>query len=432
MTMQYISSIDTLGILEIIRRSCSYVDKRLINHGYRTAYIVSEMMRNDSVRKPEEIRDICFLALLHDIGAYKTDEISRLLQFDTENVLAHSVYSYLFVKYFSPLKGLADALLFHHSTWKVLSQSGTVSEDTKFLAQLIHVADRIDVSMNVQHKTWKKTTELLKNGSGTKFAPEIVKLAASCDFTNGISDDSDDQAFFCNLSQVPLTSEQITDYLKMLIFTIDFRSRHTVTHTITTTTISSELARRAGMSEDACSQVVCGSMLHDLGKIGIPVEILEYPGKLSPQAMNIMRTHVDITEKIFGDEIDETVKRLALRHHEKLDGSGYPHGLSAADLTLGERIVAIADIISALSGTRSYKAAFSKDKIISIITEMKENGLIDAGITSLMISDYDEIMKETASRCQPILDIYVRIQKDFDRLSRITSVDELTAMKAGT
>lgn len=430
--MQYISSIDTLGILEIIRRSCSYVDKRLINHGYRTAYIVSEMMRTDSVRKPEEIRDICFLALLHDIGAYKTDEISRLLQFDTENVLAHSVYSYLFVKYFSPLKRLADALLFHHSTWKVLSQSGTVSEDTKFLAQLIHVADRIDVSMNVQHKTWKETTELLKNGSGTKFAPEIVKLAASCDFTNGISNDSDDQAFFCNLSQVPLTSEQITDYLKMLIFTIDFRSRHTVTHTITTTTISSELARRAGMSEDACSQVVCGSMLHDLGKIGIPVEILEYPGKLSPQAMNIMRTHVDITEKIFGDEIDETVKRLALRHHEKLNGSGYPHGLSAADLTLGERIVAIADIISALSGTRSYKAAFSKDKIISIITEMKENGLIDAGITSLMISDYDEIMKETASRCQPILDIYVRIQEDFDRLSRITSVDELTAMKAGT
>lgn len=59
-----------------------------------------------------------------------------------------------------------------------------------------------------------------------------------------------------------------------------------------------------GLSEKECNQVVCGSMLHDLGKIGIPVEILEYPGKLSPQAMNIMRTHVDITEKIFGDVIE--------------------------------------------------------------------------------------------------------------------------------
>ena len=216
----------------------------------------------------------------------------------------------------------------------------------------------------------------------------------------------------------------------MLIFTIDFRSRHTVTHTITTTTISAELAKRMGMNEEECNQIICGSMLHDLGKIGIPVEILEYPGKLSPQAMNIMRTHVDITEKIFGDVIEDTVKSLALRHHEKLDGSGYPRGLAAADLSTGERIVAIADIISALSGTRSYKTAFSKDKICTIITEMKDAGLIDADIVELMISDYDEIMEETRIQCQPILDIYVLIQKDFDRIFLAMTVDDIAGMKA--
>ncbi len=137
-----------------------------------------------------------------------------------------------------------------------------------------------------------------------------------------------------------------------------------------------------GLSEkEMQSGVVCGSMLHDLGKIGIRWKSWSITGKLSPQAMNIMRTHVDITEKIFGDVIEETVKCLASVITKSLDGSGYPRGLTAADLSTGERIVAIADIISALSGTRSYKTAFSKDRICSIITEMKDDGLDRAPIS---------------------------------------------------
>ena len=369
--MQYTGSIDNRGILEIIRRSCSYVDARLMNHGYRVAYIVSEMLKPYFHEDARKIRDVCFLALLHDIGAYKTDEISKMLQFDTNDVLAHSVYGYLFIKYFSPLKKLSGAILLHHATWQVLEHSEVFPEGIRLLAQVIHVADRIDVAMEVQHLTWEETAALLKKGSGTKFSPVIADLALACDFHTPFEGDTDAESLFFQLfSEIPLTQDEITDYLKMLIFTIDFRSRHTVTHTITTTTISAELAKRMGMNEEECNQIICGSMLHDLGKIGIPVEILEYPGKLSPQAMNIMRTHVDITEKIFGEVIEDTVKSLALRHHEKLDGSGYPRGLAAADLSTGERIVAIADIISALSGTRSYKTAFSKDKICTIITEL--------------------------------------------------------------
>ena len=354
-----------------------------------------------------------------------------MLQFDTDDVLAHSVYGYLFIKYFSPLKKLSGAILLHHATWQVLEHSEVFPEGIRLLAQVIHVADRIDVAMEVQHLTWEETAVLLKKESGTKFSPFIADLALACDFHTPFEGDTDAESLFFHLfSEISLTQDEITDYLKMLIFTIDFRSRHTVTHTITTTTISAELAKRMGMNEEECNQIICGSMLHDLGKIGIPVEILEYPGKLSPQAMNIMRTHVDITEKIFGDVIEDTVKSLALRHHEKLDGSGYPRGLAAADLSTGERIVAIADIISALSGTRSYKTAFSKDKICTIITEMKDAGLIDADIVELMISDYDEIMEETRIQCQPILDIYVLIQKDFDRISLAMTVDDIAGMKA--
>lgn len=419
--MQYTGFIDNRGILEIIRRSCSYVEARLMNYGYRGACIVSDMLKPYLHTDTREMRDICFLALLHDIGAYKTDEISRMLQFETDDVLSHSVYGYLFLKYFSPLEELSGAILFHHASWKALEHSCAFTDDIRLLAQIIHAADRIDIAMEVQKMSWEEVVAVLEKDSGTVFVPVIVKMAVDCDFSIPFEGDTEAESLFFRIfSESSLTRGEIAEYLKMLIFIIDFRSRHTVTHTLTTTTISSELALRMGISEEECNQIVCGSLLHDLGKIGIQVEILEYPGKLSPQDMDIMRTHVDITEKIFGDEIDEGVKRLALRHHEKLDGSGYPRGLTAAELTKGERIVAIADIISALSGTRSYKEAFPKDKICSIIC------LVDAGIVDLMIAEYDAIMEKTRIMCQPIEEVYARIQEEFDQIAGILSVNDLT------
>lgn len=142
-------------------------------------------------------------------------------------------------------------------------------------------------------------------------------------------------------------------------------------------------------------------MLHDLGKIGIPSEILEFPGKLSPQAMNVMRTHVDLTEIILGDSVTRKVKDIALRHHEKLDGSGYPRGLKGCDLTIPQRIVAIADIVSALTGTRSYKDSFPKEKTSSILNDMAERGLIDSVIVERIVENYDVIMGAVREKATP-------------------------------
>ena len=95
-------------------------------------------------------------------------------------------------------------------------------------------------------------------------------------------------------------------------------------------------------------------MFHDLGKIGIPLEILENPGRLTLEDMAVMKTHVEKTAVILNGWVSEEIRDLALRHHEKLNGTGYPDGLSASQLTLPQRILAVADIFSALTGERSY------------------------------------------------------------------------------
>ena len=148
------------------------------------------------------------------------------------------------------------------------------------------------------------------------------------------------------------------------------------------------------------------------------MEILEFPGKLSPQAMRVMRTHVDLTGQILGTNVSARVRDIALRHHEKLDGSGYPRGLSAVSLDMPQRIVAVADIISALTGTRSYKDAFSKEKTVSILKDMADNGLIDSMIVSMFVENYDTIMGAVRQRSQPILDKYHEMKRQYQVLER--------------
>ena len=425
MQIQYTKNLNNKGVLNIIRRFCNYIDPRLTEHGSHVAYIISRMLQDTGQYTKQELRDICFLAQLHDIGAYKTEEISRMLQFETDDIWDHSFYGYLFIRYFSPLKELAPAVLLHHITWNFLEQGDMPSTKLKDLSQILHIADRIDVSMSLEKRSWEETLQLIIQGTNNIFAPHIVDLAAKLDFKDSVENEwRKDSEYFDSLTSIPLSEEESTEYLKMLVFIIDFRSHHTVTHTITTTSISYELGKLLSLNEEQLNQVLCGSLLHDLGKIAIPVEILEYPGKLSQKAMGIMRTHVNFTEKIFGGSIDKTIERIALRHHEKLNGSGYPKKLKAEDLTTEERLVAIADIISALTGTRSYKASFPTDDILSILTRMKVDGLLDESIVDLATEHLDDILDTTFIRCQPILSIYEKLRKEYESLPQLESYDE--------
>jgi HD-GYP domain-containing protein (c-di-GMP phosphodiesterase class II) len=132
--------------------------------------------------------------------------------------------------------------------------------------------------------------------------------------------------------------------------------------------------------------------------------------------MATMRTHILLTRQVLNGRVDKTVERIACRHHEKLDGSGYPDGLDASKLTFNERIVAVADILSALSGARSYKGVFPKEKVISILTEMSDKGQLDASIVRKIVENYDFLMRESALATAPVTQNYRSLSSEYDRL----------------
>jgi putative two-component system response regulator len=155
----------------------------------------------------------------------------------------------------------------------------------------------------------------------------------------------------------------------------EFRDMETGLHIRRISELSKSLARLAGLSEEQSETLRYAAPLHDVGKIGIPDRILLKPGKLDQPEFDLMKMHTVIGSKILSEADEFPVimagRIVALQHHEKWDGSGYPQGLSGTDIHIFGRIVMIADIFDALISERPYKKAFPLDKALDIMKEGK-------------------------------------------------------------
>ncbi len=402
------------NIFPILRSTLNRLDGRLVDHGERVTYLVCHMLRQMGC-PARRMLDLCILAVLHDIGAYKTDEVDDMILFETRRVWNHSIYGYLFIREFSPLRDQAQAVLYHHLDYERFPVGKTESRET---ALLLHLADGVDTWLRGHPP--ESLPGFLRENAGKRFDPRQVELFLQVQeqdrLLQNLQSGQYQSELHTLLEGLDITPSEAHQYLRMLVYSVDFRSETTVAHTFMMTALSVQLAWRLGLPLAQCRKIYYGAMLHDLGKIAIPTEILEFPGTLTAPQMALMRTHVSVSEEIIKDFVDPEVCRIAVRHHEKLDGSGYPRGLRAGDLTLSERLVAVADILSALIGRRSYKESFSEEKVRHLLRGMSENGKLDGQVTGLVLSQYDDILRAADEYCRPVIEAYQRMKDEYQRL----------------
>lgn len=151
----------------------------------------------------------------------------------------------------------------------------------------------------------------------------------------------------------------------------EFRDNETGNHIIRMSKIAALLAQASGMNEYECDLLLNAAPMHDIGKIGIPDRILLKNGKFEPEEWEVMKTHTQIGADILAGDDSEVLKMaqsIALTHHEKWDGTGYPAGLAGEAIPLVGRITAIADVFDALTSERPYKHAWPLSEAIEYIS----------------------------------------------------------------
>lgn len=175
----------------------------------------------------------------------------------------------------------------------------------------------------------------------------------------------------------------------------EYKDNETGMHVLRMSHYSKVLALAYGFNEEQAEILLHAAPMHDIGKIGIPDSIMLKPARLTEEEFAVMKTHPQIGAEILGDADSELLiiaRSVALTHHEKWDGSGYPNGLAGEDIPVEGRIVAIADVFDALTSKRPYKEAWSIDKTIDYIEQ--QSGIhFEPKLVELLKQNLPEILE---------------------------------------
>jgi len=190
-------------------------------------------------------------------------------------------------------------------------------------------------------------------------------------------------------------TEAYLDTIYRLSIAAEYRDEDTAGHIKRISHYSAEISRQLGLPGSLVEDIFYASPLHDVGKIGVPDHILLRPGKLKEEDWEIMKSHTVIGAKILGDsdsKLLQVAEQIALSHHEKYDGTGYPAGLAGQNIPLVGRIAAMADVFDALTSKRVYKPVYTNEEALKYI-EGANGKHFDPEVTQAFFSGLDNILE---------------------------------------
>ena len=404
-------------LYEIIIRSLNRVNDLLVGHGERVAYGVMRLAEQDGRFSEEEIGQLVWTVLFHDIGNFRKTDTWNLVQLENDQDYSHAIYGFVFLKTFFPFSQYAPVVRYHHSTDEEI-ENACIEQKLKWVAKCLRIVDATDLFfVNNGRKDMDKVNAYFRNLSRRLFPAGLPLESAELSIMRDM--DAIHSRLLERIKHQVLSNVEKEALLRTLVCSMDFRSHYTALHCSIMVRASDMLADCFGLEQKVKSEIHIGAMLHDLGKIAIPIEILESPGKLDGRMWEIMKSHVMITEDILKGYVSDEILQIAIRHHETLDGSGYPRGLSGAELTLPQRIVAVGDIVSALSEERSYKQAFPLHEVMNILKQMCRAGKICPRVVQMLEEHCDSIYHAVREEGSQAADAFEQIYAEYYELTQL-------------
>ena len=409
-------------VLKFLRKVLNEINPKYMDASIRSAYILKKYIERYNFIGKDEGTKLVLLCMLKNIGVFYMDgKIPR-----NNNALA-AASSYAFLKNCSPFGQDARPLLFYKSKYLEGIDDNLVHNEGLLLSLINQV-----VLYNYQEYTLDETYELIKNDKRGIFHPEQIKklfklLREDSEILEKLNSKASLYVYETSkyVSQANYSPEELLGFIDTANYSFEFHNHETLAHTVTVAYIAKELAKRSRLTDAQTYQLYLAGLVHDIGKIKVPREVLCFPGRLEGDMLLAMQKHVEYTKEILDGSFSYQIVEIASRHHEKLDGSGYPYGLKEIDLSIHDKILAVADIASALYCKRSYKESFDDDKIISIIRQEAENGKLDKRVVNHLITDFDEIMAVAKEEEKKVLEKYEAMNQEYEKLSQSEALFQL-------
>lgn len=373
-------------------------------HQQHTAIIcwyIADAMELDLAQQ----QTLLIAALMHDIGAAPDmDERSILLSPDRDTRLDYDIHihgekGYHLLRDSVCFADAAIPVRYHHDSWSGGNPSGLRGDAIPLASRIIHLSDVAEMHIDKNSPVLPQRAgiqEIIRAGSGKQFDPGVVDAFMDCSrkecfWLDQVNSYMPPFLERMNWGVAHFTPRDVLNIAEMFATLIDRTSVSTATHSRSVSRVAVLLAARQGFCETELYMMRVAGLLHDLGKLSVPSAILEKPGNLNADEVQIIRQHTYHTYRILSQiENWQSIAEWAAFHHETLDGKGYPFKIRGAGIPLGSRIMAVADIFVALTEDRPYRKGMNREKAERIMVGMVKAGKIDARLVDSLFDMYDE------------------------------------------
>lgn len=368
-----------------------------VRHGKRVAimayHIAKELNWSDA-----ECFSILHAGMLHDCGVAQIREHRNLtgsLEWDGAN--AHAERGFKYLSACPPLAHLAEEIRYHHTRWEKLVTL-PLEQRTRLRANLLFLADRIDV-LQVRFINSEKiltaapdiVTQLMEY-SGILFAPELLEafahIAESQAFWLAMDPDyldEDLRDLGKNIAPISLSFMAQRELARLFSRVVDAKSSFTEEHSERVAMVARQLAEDLGVTGQQLEQLEIAGLLHDIGKLRVSEDIIEKPGRLTPEERACMQRHSYDTYRILQRVFADTkIPVWAGFHHENLRGEGYPFKSQGSEQDLECRIISVADIFQALAQNRPYRASMDLTDILADLDHRVANNELDGKVVETL------------------------------------------------
>jgi len=354
---------------------------KFLNHARRATYVALKIAQKIGLDY-NFLSKVFLSTALHDIGI-KKDIDSAHSNFDI--ILEHSKLGEELILRLPIDKELATIIKYHHENFNGTGLFKLKEEEIPLISRIIRLADIFEILYDETRPNFiqrQKIYEWINEHKYTIFDPQLVEIFNEIQSIDAFWLDIENIAHNTTILdkiipdvKIPVSLEDIRKIAEVFAYIIDHKSHFTYTHSTNLAKYVKKVCNYLGFDKNKTLKMEIAALLHDIGKLSIPNSILDKNGKLTPDEMQIMRSHTYYTRLILS-KIDgfEEITEWAANHHEKLNGKGYPFGLNAEELSLESRIISICDIYEALTADRPYRNGMSKNDAFNIIQTMVNAG----------------------------------------------------------